>query len=126
MNQLEREILNAQTGGVEPRLSVCSNTRIDTGRWWRQSPLWVCVTDSDVVVLAAARRHYIQRFPIAQCRDSHYCHTTGELVIEAGEDLRFSRLSMSPMDALRVLNMLDETDQQLHETNSNPTEDNRA
>ena len=106
MNKRVRRILNAETGGAEPRLIVRSNTRIDAGRWCRRTPLWVCVTKEDVVVLAAARRHYIQRFPIADCQGSHYCHTTGELVIEAGEDLRFSRLAMSPTDALRVLDAL--------------------
>jgi hypothetical protein len=107
LNRREREILSAEIGAVEPRLAVRSKTRIDTGRWWCRTPLWVCVTEQDVVVLAAARRNYLQRFPIADCRASHYCHITGELVIEAGNELRFSRLAMSPTDALGVLNALD-------------------
>ena len=106
LNSRERDILNAEIGDVEPRIVVRSETRIDTGRWWSRSPLWVCVTEQDVVVLAATRRSYLQRFPIKFCRDSHYCHVTGELVIEAGEDLRFNRLAMSPTDALRVLESL--------------------
>ena len=106
MNRLERALLNAETNGEEPRLAVRSKTRIDAGRWWRRTRLWVCVTDHDVVVLAAARRRYIQRVPIPDCQGSHYCHTTGELVIEAGEDLRFNRLAMSPVDGLRVLEAL--------------------
>lgn len=106
LNKLERAVLNAETGGAEPRLAVRSKTRIDAGRWWRLTPLWVCVTDRDVVVLAAARRRYVRSVPIADCQGSHYCHTTGELVIEAGEDLRFRRLAMSPVDGLRVLQAL--------------------
>ena len=109
MNELERVVLNAETGGAEARLSIRTNTRIDAGRWWRRTPLWVCITADDVVILAAARRQYIQRFPIVECQDSHYCHTTGELVIEAGEDLQFSRLAMSPVDALRVLDAINNT-----------------
>ncbi len=106
MNKRERKVLNTEMGGAEPRLVVRSNTSVDAGRWWWRTPLWVCVMEEDVVVLAAARRHYIQRFPIADCQGSHYCHTTGELVIEAGEDLQFSRLAMSPTDGLRVLDAL--------------------
>ncbi len=107
MNRLERAVLNAETGGADVLLAVRSKTRIDAGRWWRRTPLWLCVTDNDVVVLAAARRQYVQCVPIADCQGSHYCHTTGELVIEAGEDLRFRRLAMCPVDGLRVLQALD-------------------
>jgi hypothetical protein len=106
LNALEHASLIAETNGDEPLVSVRSNTRVDTGRWWLPSRLWVCVTRCDVVMLAAARRVYIQRFSIADCQGSHYCHTTGQLVIEAGEDLRFSRLTMSPADALSVLHAI--------------------
>ena len=106
MNKLERKLLNTETGGAEPRLVLRTNTRIDTGRWWRRTPLWICVTDNHVVVFAAARRRYVQSIPIAQCQGSHYCHTTGKLVIEAGDELRFSRLVMSPAEGVRVLDAL--------------------
>jgi len=103
LNKLEQHILTTETNGAEPRLLICTNTRIDAGRWWRRTPLWICITHDDVIVLAAARRQYIQRFPIEDCLASHYCHTTGELVIEPGENIQFSRLAMSPGDALQVL-----------------------
>ncbi len=112
MNALEHASLIAETNGAEPLVSVRSSTRVDTGRWWRRSRLWVCVTENDVVVLAAARRIYIQRFSIADCQGSHYCHTSGQLVIEAGEELRFSRLAMSPVDALSVLHAIDRTNKE--------------
>jgi hypothetical protein len=107
LNSRERAVLNAETGDADVLLAVRSRTRIDTGRWLWRTPLWLCVTDHDVVVLAAARRRYVQRVPITDCQGSHYCHTTGELVIEAGDDLRFRRLAMSPVDGLRVLQALD-------------------
>ncbi len=107
MNRLEHAVLIDQTAGAEARLSVRSKTRVDAGRWLRRTPLWVCVTDNDVVVLAVARRRYVQRVAIADCREgSHYCNTTGELVIDGGEDFQFSRLAMSPADGLRVLRAL--------------------
>jgi hypothetical protein len=106
VNRLERKLLNAEIDGAQPRLAMRSKTRVDAGRWLWGTRLWICVTEEHVVVLAAARRHYIQRFPIVDCQGSHYCHTTGELVIEAGEDLQFSRLAMSPTDGLCVLDAL--------------------
>jgi hypothetical protein len=107
VNRLERTILKSEIGDAKPRLAVRSKTRVDAGRWWRRTRLWVCVTDHDVVVLVAARRCHIECVPIAQCQGSYYCHTTGQLVINAGEQLRFSRLAMSPVDGLRVLGALD-------------------
>ncbi len=106
LNSREQDVLHAEIGAVEPRVVVHTTTRIDAGLWWCRTPLWICVTEHNVIVFAAARRSYLQSFPIEDCRDSHYCHITGELVVEAGEDLRFSRLAMSPTDALRVLEAL--------------------
>lgn len=54
-------------------------------------------------MLAAARRHYFARKPLAACQDSYYCHATGQLVIEPGDDLLFSRFKLSPEQALRFL-----------------------
>lgn len=106
MSPTERAILTTQTQGEEPRLSLRSHTRVDTGLWWYRTRLWVCVTELDVIVFAAARRHYIKSIPIADCKSSHYCHTTGELVIQSAEDLQISRLRLSPSDALRLLRLL--------------------
>lgn len=109
MNKLEQQLLATRTNDAELRLSLRTGTYIDAGRWWRRTPLWICLTDDDVIVLAAARRHFVERFPIEECQGSHYCHTTGELVIEAGDDLKFSRLAMSPVDALQVLGLINKT-----------------
>lgn len=109
MNKRERAILAAEIGVAAPRLTLRSKTRIDAGRWWRRTPLWICVTDHDVVILASGRRRYVQRVSISTCQNSHYCHATGELVIETSEELRYSRLAMAPVDALRVLDAIGQT-----------------
>ena len=103
LNKLEDALLKSVIGDREPRLVLRSDTRIDAGRWWLRTPLWVCVTEEEVVVLAAARRQYLQRWCVAECRRSHYCHGTGELVIESAGDGECDRLAMSPTDALQVL-----------------------
>lgn len=108
MSPIERQLLLDATEGARTRLSVFSDTRIDVGLWWRRTRLWLCVTDQDVVVLAASRRHYVERVAIADCHGSHYCHTTGELVVNAADRLRFNRLKLSPTDALQVLAILEE------------------
>ena len=106
MNAQEEELLATEIGDAEVWLRICTDTRIDAGRWWRRTPVWLCLAGDDLVVLAVARRKYLQRVPIADCSESTYSHGTGELLIAPTEDLRFSRLAMSPSDALTVLKEL--------------------
>ena len=103
MNQLEQALFQAELGDVTPRMTICSETQIDAGRWWRRTPLWLCLVDSEIVTFAIARRRYIQRVPISDCSESHYCHATGELVIAPTEELAFNRFAMSPKQALDFL-----------------------
>ncbi len=106
MNQLEQQLLREETGGAEPRLTVRSRTRIDTGRWWRRSSVWLCVMADELVMLAVSRRRYVARLPLADCGGTHYCHTTGELVVEPGEDLTHNRFRVTPREALELLKMV--------------------
>lgn len=106
MNRLEEQLLREETGGAEPRLRIRTGTRIDLGRWWRSSPVWLCVVGSDLILLAVARRRYFERVSLADCRDSHYVHASGELVIDPTEKFRFKHLSLTPREALDVLDFL--------------------
>lgn len=106
MTDQEEQLLATEIGDAEVRLRICTDTRIDAGRWWRRTPVWLCLAGDDLIVLAVARRRYVERVPIADCGESIYSHGTGELLIAPIEDLRFSRLAMSPNDALTVLKEL--------------------
>ena len=106
MNRLEKELLREETGGEEPRLCIRSRAKIDAGRWWRHTPVWLCVMADELCMLAVARRRWVARIPISDCTASYYNHATGELVIEPGESLRFSRFPVSPREALRILSFL--------------------
>jgi len=106
MNELEQHLLGETIGRTRPDLCLRTGTRIDAGRWWRRNPLWLCATDRELVVLAVARRRYVERVPLAACRESHYAHASGELVIAPAGALRFNRLRLSPRDAVRVLRHL--------------------
>jgi len=103
MNQLEQQLLQETIGGGDPQLAVRTRTRIDTGRWWWPTRAWLCVMADELVVLAVSRRRYVSRTPLADCAATHYCHTTGELVIEPVEGLAFDRFRVTPREALGVL-----------------------
>ena len=106
MNRLERQLLSGETGDAEPVLCLRSRTRIDTGGWLRSSPLWLCVAGGRVVTLAAKRRRYVASVAIEDLQAIYYSHSTGELVIEPGEDLMFNRIALSPSQALLVMRTL--------------------
>ena len=103
MNELEQALLRTEVGDGTPELCVSTRTRIDTGRWWWPTPLWLCVIADALVLFSVSRRRYIERVALAQCRESYYSHATGELVLAPVESVRFSRLRMSPRQALMVL-----------------------
>lgn len=100
---MEKALLQEVTGGVEPRLCLRTKTSVDAGRWWRRTPVWLCVTQDKLIVLAVASRRYLQHVPLSECCGSLYCNPTGELIIAPAKGLETSRLAMSPADALRAL-----------------------
>jgi hypothetical protein len=106
MTPTESALLKELTGGAEPKLLLRTRTRIDCGRWWRRNPVWLCITADELLLFAVARRRYNERVPIADCHASHYAHTTGELVIDPSGSLRINRLSLTPREALNVLDFL--------------------
>ena len=102
MNELEKQLFEQQLGGAEARLCIRSRARIDAGRWWRSTRVWLCVVGEELVMLAVARRRYFARVALADCGESHYHPLTGEFVIEPAGDLRFSRFPVSPREALQL------------------------
>ncbi len=106
MNRLESALLDELTDGAQPELLLCSRTRIDAGRWWCRTPVWICITDSELILFAVARRRYVERVPLELCRSSHYAAITGELVIDPAESLRIKHLALTPREALSVLDIL--------------------
>ncbi|HLP78149.1 MAG TPA: hypothetical protein VK327_14675, partial [Candidatus Paceibacterota bacterium] len=106
MNELERMLLAEAAGNAKARLVLRTGTRADTGRWWKPSPVWLCVTNDEAIVLSVSRRRHLERIRIAECGTSSYNHATGELFLAPAESLRFRNLRMKPSDALRVLSLL--------------------
>ena len=114
MNELEQKLLREETGGAEPRLCIRSGTLVDTGRWWRRSPVWLCVTNNELIMLAVARRRFFARITLRDAGASRYHHSSGELVIEPGEALPLHKFKLTPADALRILEIIHTASKSLH------------
>ena len=106
MNDKERLLLAEAVGDMKPELCLKARVGLDAGRWWRLTPVWLCVVADQLVMLAVSRRRYIAQRDLSECRESYYYPATGELKIEPGEDLEFSSFAMSTRDALTVLKYL--------------------
>ena len=126
MNPAEQAALEEQIGGASPRLLLRTRTRVDTGRWLIRSRLWLCVTAGDLVLLAVAKRRYVEKIALSDCRKARYCHASGRLVLEDLEGVRFNHIDMTPTDALNVLSLLTQGEEESTELNSNEPEINRA
>lgn len=107
MDNKERELLNEEAGeDIEPRLSLCSQTKIDTGRWWGKAPLWLAVSEEEIFVLAAGKRPYFERVSLQDCNETHYNPATGEIIIAPAEGLICNQLAFSPSEAMELLQTL--------------------
>lgn len=126
LNQSERELLHEQLQGRTPRLLLRTATRVDTGLWWMRTRLWLCVLEDELMLFAAARRRYCQRVPLVQCAGIRYCHTAGALALGVGDRLRFAYLSVTPIQALQVIDLIEQATDQPQITPSTTTENERA
>ena len=75
-------------------------------RWWWPTPVWLCVTGEELVLLAVSRRRFAESAPLEMCLSSHYCYATGEFVIEPVEGLTVSRLRVTPREALALMEVM--------------------
>jgi hypothetical protein len=112
VNPLEQQLLRELSGPTEPVVCLRTSTKVDTGRWWRRSPAWLCVVGSELLTFAVARRRFVSRIPLAECAASHYHHASGQLVLAPAENLPVRRFSMPLRDALQMLPHLQIDDKQ--------------
>ena len=107
MDNKERELLNEEAGeDIEPRLSLCSQTKVDTGGWFGSTPLWLAVSEDEIFVLANGKRPYFERVSLQDCNETHYNPATGEIIIAPTEGLIFNQLAFPPSEAMEILKTL--------------------
>jgi hypothetical protein len=109
LNAQEKQLLRETVGDTLPRWVVRTTTRVDTGRWTGRSPLWLCVMDDSLLLLAVGRRRYVQQVPLTECRGSQYNAARGGLIIAPAEELRFPFLGMTAFEALKTLDFIPST-----------------
>ena len=106
LNKVEKAVAESEMGKREPNFIFRSSTRVDTGRWWRRSPLCLLIYEDELVVLAASRRRYICRLSPEDYEQSYYSNRSGELILLPAENCQFKHIRMNPSDALQVFSEL--------------------
>lgn len=106
MNPKEKALFEEVCRGRDPDLVLCTGSRVDVGRWWRTSPVWLCIVGGELVLLAVARRKFLNQVSVEDCQQSSYCHASRTLNLAPTENLEMNHISLSPCDALRTLAIL--------------------
>jgi hypothetical protein len=91
---------------MHPQTTHITRTRIDTGRWFRPTPIHLTITSTELTLHAPGPRPFTASVPLAECHASRYHPPTGELVIEPAESLPIRNLRISPQEALQILRSL--------------------
>lgn len=103
MNFKERTILHEIAGETRPLVCVESRTRVDTGSWLIKRRVWICVFEDSLVLIAASRRRFVERYKLSDIADSHYSPMTGEFIIYPAEGIEHNAFRVSAREALEIL-----------------------
>lgn len=100
----ERSLLRDLVGGeAEIYWFAMTGTKVDVGSWFRKRRIAACVMPGELVLLAAGRRPFTARIPIADLRASGYNHVTGEFLPAPAAEAAPGGLKIEPREALTLM-----------------------
>jgi hypothetical protein len=103
MSSSERGLFERLLGSAKPMLVYQTNSAADVGFWLWRRRLWLCATESDLLLFAAGRKPLIQKVPFIHIQSRLYNHVTGELVLAPNRKFRVSHVELPPVEAYQVL-----------------------
>ncbi len=96
--------LLAEISGMEGvMMLVKSDTRVDTGGWFRRGEIWVCALPRELALFAAGRKPFLQKTPYEHLRESIYNHVTGEVVLAPARGLKQHVFQVPPVEGYQLL-----------------------
>lgn len=99
----DERFLSAVTAGREVWIKGISETRLDTGGWFRGARLAFALEPGGLRLFARGRKPFTADLPFRAIADSRYNHVTGELMLAPGEELPVKRLRLPPRTAEEML-----------------------
>jgi hypothetical protein len=76
---------------------------VDVGHWLSAGVVWAAATDSEIVLMAAGRRPFVDWIPFDVLQSSIYNHVTGEVVFSPAPEVRMRAVRLSPAVGYQML-----------------------
>jgi len=86
----------AASAGAGTATILESETRMDTGLWFRQGRVRVVCAGGGLILLAPGRRPCVHKIPFTQLGESMYNAVTGEVLLLPAPDTTVRRLQLDP------------------------------
>lgn len=103
MSDAERRLFDNVVQGAPVMCLVQTSTKVDTGGWLKKAGVWAGATNSDLFMLAAGKKPFLDKIPFNELRKSIFNHVTGCLILAPGAELKISSLAMAPLDGYQLL-----------------------
>lgn len=98
-----RRLLAQLAAGRRVDLLVRTGTTVDVGEWFRRGRICGMWLDGAWVMFAAGKRPFVATVAAASLGGSLYNHMVGALVLAPAPDVQVRELTMTPLEASRVL-----------------------
>jgi hypothetical protein len=82
---------------------LLTETMAEVGLWMWKRRVWLCATDSALILFAEGRKPLAQRTPFVHIGESLYNHVIGELVLAPDRKYRLSHVRLQPKDGYQML-----------------------
>ncbi len=103
MRPEEKALFEELAAGAPCFMLLCSQTKIDTGHWFRRSRVYAAVFADRLALFAWGKRPWTESVLFRHLRQSLYNHVTGEIVFAPAHGLRVGRLCLLPLNGAQVL-----------------------
>ncbi len=103
MTENEKQLFQNLRGTAKIFMTLCSDTKIDTGSWLKKSHLWLACTENSLLLWAAGKKSFSIKIPYDLLKESIYNHITGELILFPAPQLKYKNIKVSPQDGFQIL-----------------------
>ncbi len=114
MQSGEKRLLEEACAGKPFFMLLRSQTRIDTGHWFRRSQVLAAAQADSLALFAWGRNAWVDIVPYRHLKQSLYNHVTGEVVLAPAPGLRLDRFRASPMDGVQLLAQIHACKEEVH------------
>lgn len=103
MKPAEQQICKAAAENHDVFLVLSTRSKVDTGRWFRGSRIWVLAMANEIVLFAAGKRPFLAKIGFTHLQESLYNHVTGAVIFAPVKGLAITTITVSPANGYQLL-----------------------